>query len=226
MENYEKTIGLKTIWLTIIRRFPLIFIIFIPMGLASIIVTQFLLTKTYQSTVTMSRGVGTTISTAQHTVMQSYIRDSSVNAEDHTKDGAVAKAVTKLEAEGIVITANEINKGLAFASMTNGATSFSFSFTSNNSTLVQPVLKAVSEAAVENMAAGTAAEYKTAKIESAASGAVKNSKEKTYLLVALAATAVVALGVPFVYEIVVDEVYDKKDVEQLGSEGFLLTASK
>ncbi len=226
MENYEKSIGLKTIGLTFLRRFHMILIIFLPMALASIIVTQFLLTKTYQSSATMSRGTGMTISTAQHTVMQSYIRDSTVNAEDHTKDGAVAKAVTALAEEGIVITANDINKGLSFASMANGASSFSFSFTSSNKAIVQPVLKAVSKAAVDNMKNGTVNDYKNAKLESEASGAIKNSKEKTYLIIALAASAVVALGVPFVYEIVSDEVYDRKDIESLGCEGFVLTASK
>ncbi len=224
MENYEKSIGLKTIGLTFLRRFHMILIIFLPMALASIIVTQFLLTKTYQSSVTMSRGAGTTITTSQYTVMQTYIRDSSVNAEDHTKDGAVAKAVTKLESQGIKITANDINKGLAFPSAKDGAISFTFSFTSINSALVQPVLKAVSESAVENMSLIEG--YKNTRIESAASGATKNSKEKTYLIIALVASAVVALGVPFVYEIVSDEVYDRKDIESLGCEGFVLTASK
>ena len=54
MEGYEKSICLKTIWLTIVRRFEYILLIFVPIALATLIVTRFVLKKTYQSTVTVS----------------------------------------------------------------------------------------------------------------------------------------------------------------------------
>ena len=224
MERYEKTIGLKTIYLTLARRLHIVVLIFLPLALASFIVTQFVLTKTYQSTVSMGRGGTNVITTAQHTVMQSYIKDATVNEEDPTKSGALAKAVEKLKAENITITTSEINAGLSFATMANNSASFSFSFTSKKQAIVQPVLKAVSEAAVENLS--TTKDYATSTIVSAASAAKKNSKENTYLLIALAGSAVLALGVPFVYEIIADEVYDKEDIESLGCESFTLTVSK
>ena len=37
MEKYEKSIGLKTIWLTLVRRFHIILLIFIPIALISVV---------------------------------------------------------------------------------------------------------------------------------------------------------------------------------------------
>lgn len=225
MDQYEKSIGLKTIYTTLVRRFHIILIIFIPVAIAAFVVTNFMLTKTYSSTVTMSRGVGNTISTAQHTKMQSFIRDSSVNTEDESKSGALAIAVKNLAAQDITITTAEISAGLSFATMANGASSFSFSFISSKQAIVQPVLQAVAEAAKENMNASSDNDVKTAAIAANASAAIKNSKEQTYFLVALAADLVVACGVPFVYEIIADEVYDKEDVRNLGADSFELKVS-
>ena len=224
MDRYERMIGLKTIWTTITRKWYAFFIIFIPVALVSYIVTDKILTKSYVSSVSFSRGVGTTISTAQHNVMQTYIVDTTENKEDPTKSGAVAKAVAALVADNITITATEIKAGIAFNSMTNGAALFTVTFTSNNKSKAQPILKAVSEFAIENMQNSGINEYKNSYIVSPASSPVKNSKERTYFLIALAAGFVVAFGIPFVDEIVSDEVYDKYDIENLGCSAFEVKA--
>ena len=216
MDKYERIIGLKTIWTTIVRRWYVFFMIFIPVALISYIVTDKMLTKTYVSSVSFSRGAGTTISTAQHTVMQTYIMDTTENKGDPTKSGAIAKAVAALVQEEITITAAEIKSGLTFNSMSNNSASFTVMFTSKNQTMVQPILKAVSEFAIENMQNSGINDYKNSTIVSPASAATKNSKERTYFLIALAAGAVIGFGIPFVDEIVGDEVYDKYDIENLG----------
>ena len=225
MEKYEKAIGLKTIFLTLVRRLHIVVLIFVPVALAAFVVTNKFLTKTYQSTVSMSRGTGTVVTTPQHNAMQSYIKDTTVNEEEPEKSGAITIAVKTLAEQNITITAGEILSGLSFATMANNSASFSFSYTSTKESLVQPVLKAVSEAAQARMRL-TTGDYKNAKIVSAASAAKKISNEKKYFLIALAADFVVALGVPFVIEIVADEVYDKEDVELLGCPSFDLKASK
>ena len=224
MDRYERIIGLKTIWTTIVRRWYVFFMIFIPVALISYIVTDKLLAKSYVSSVSFSRGAGTTISTAQHTVMQTYITDTTENKEDPTKSGAIARAVAALVQEEITITAADIKAGISFNSMTNGAASFTVIFTSKNQAMVQPILKAVSEFAVENMKNAGINDYKNATIVSPASAPTKNSKERTYFLIALVAGFVVAFGIPFVDEIVGDEVYDKKDIENLGCSAFEVKA--
>ena len=111
-----------------------------------------------------------------------------------------------------------IKAGLSFANFTNGESSFSFSFTSDRQQTTQKILQVVAESSIEKMRANS--NYNTSKIVSPASAAVKNSKENTYFLIAVAAGFVGAFGVMFADEIISDEVYDKEDVEYLGCSGF------
>ena len=222
MNKYEKTIGLKTIWITIIRRWQIFLAVFIPICLISFVVTNFMLVKTYVSTISINRGTGTTISTAQYTEMQSYIVDLTINTSNPEKSGALVLASQKLAKEDIFISSSEIKEGISFATFTNGSSSFSFSFTSSNQSIVQRVLQVVTETAIEKM--GDNAGYKNSQIVSPASAPIKNSKERTYFLIALAAGFVVAFGIPFVDEIVSDEVYDKYDIESLGCSAFEVKA--
>lgn len=224
MDKYERTIGLKTIWMTITRRWYVFFMIFIPISLISYIVTDKMLTKTYVSSVSISRGAGLVISTAQHTVMQTYFTDTTENKEDPTKSGAIAKAVAALVQEKATVTVADIKAGISFNTMANNSASFTVTFTSKNQAMAQPILKAVSEFAIENMNNSGLNDYKNSYIVSPASTATKNSKERTYFLIALAAGFVVAFGIPFVDEIVSDEVYDKYDIESLGCSAFEVKA--
>ena len=224
MEKYEKNISLKTVYLTIVKRFILFILIFVPVVTVSFVVTRFILTKAYKSSVSTSRGTSFLITTAQWTVMQRFITDTT-EREDPAANGAIVKAVEVLKEENITISINEIINGLSFDTMVNNSASFSFNFTSNKKSIVQPVLKAVSESAEENLQA-TTGDFKYSKIISPASSAKDVSKNNTYFIIALAAGFVLALGVPFIYEIVADEVYDREDIEYLGCSGFELDASK
>lgn len=240
MENYERQIGLKTIYLTLIRRFIFIFVIFIPVAIASFVVTQKLLPVSYQSSVTYKNGNGNAITTAHHSNMQTFLRDTVVISEEQKAEnpsyqsGAVTKAVNKLNEQNITIDAAAINSGLTFGSFTNNATSFTVTFTTNTNGIADKVLQALVDAVKENISEGYTgtskidAAYKNfnASNASAASSAASVKKNRNYLLIALAAGLVLALGVPFVYEIVSDEVYDRKDIEGLGSDSFELAASK
>ncbi len=221
MDNYEKSIGLKTIGLTFVRHIFEILFIFIPVALAAYIVTNNFMTKTYISSVTVSKS--TVFSTAQFQNLSLGIKATEITdavAENLTTAG------TK-HANGTAITSDEIYSGIAMpSSYTNGASvSISFTFQSTDSTIVQPVLSELSTYAV-NKLVEAGGDFATLKITSEASAASKNSSERKYFLIALVADAVLALGVPFIFEIVGDEVYDRKDIEHLGSDGFELKVSK
>ena len=85
MNNYEKSIGLKTIWLTIVRRFKYILLIFVPLLLVTFLVTQFGITKNYQSSVTFLR-TSSTIATADYQRLQAAIIDADVLTTVSFKD--------------------------------------------------------------------------------------------------------------------------------------------
>ena len=214
MEGYEKTIGLKTIWLTIVRRFEYILFIFIPIALTTFIVTRFVLTKTYQSTVTVS--LNKTFSAADFSVFQTYVTNSDV----------LDATVSKLNEQGLTLKSSDITTGLSFKAPASSAISGSFSYTSSNKAIVQPVMEALSEASVSYAKEKDNSKFASLNISTPATAAVKNSSENKYLLIGLAAGLVVACAIPFIDEIISDEVYDVKDVQQLGCEGFELNVSK
>lgn len=215
MEGYEKTIGLKTIWLTLIRRFEYILFVFIPIALTTLIVTQVVLTKTYKSSVTVS--LNTTFSTANFEVFKTY----------GTNQEVLNSTVEKLQAEkGIGISASDISSGLSFTTPASNSPSGSFAFQSTNKALVQPVMEIYSSTLVSYAKTKDEGKFSSMNITSEASAPVKNSSENKYMLIGLAAGLVVALGIAFIDEIFSDEVYDKKDVELLGCEAFELSVSK
>lgn len=228
MDRYEKQIGLKTIYLTLARRFHIILLIFIPIALATFLVTNFMMTKTYQSSVTLNRNA--VISAAQYQVIQNYVSDTS---NDETKPGAIYTTAVNLKennvkhANGNEITVAEIKSGLSFATLATNSITVSYSFTSSDKSITQQVMNELTKNAVAYLKSdrnNTKAEYANMSY-SEASAPTKNSSENKYLLIGLALGAVLALGVPFVYEIVSDQVYDKDDIIALGGDAFTLTVT-
>ena len=218
MNNYEKSIGLKTIYLTIIRRWKIILFLFIPIALVSFVVTNFFMTKTYQSSVTVSKD--TAFSATHFDKFKTALKSSDLAT---TVADALKEDGTK-HSNGNEITASEILSGLSFTTPATTAVSATFSFQSTDNTITQPVLAKFADSAVESIKA--VSEFKGIKVTSTASAAVKNSSERKYLIIGIAAGAVVALGGAFIYEIISDEVYDKGDVEMLGCPAFELKVNK
>lgn len=226
MNKYEKIIGLKTIWTTILRKWHIFFIVFIPIASISFMVTHLMLKKTYISTVIVSRVKGT-INSSQYSVIQSYVLDTS---SEKGKEGAIYITVNNLKEEefkhknGSEITADEIKSGISFATLASNSTTVSFSFQSTDNSITQKVLDELTTASVANLKATAGGEFSEMQIMGSASAATKNSKENTYFLIALAVGAVIGFGIPFADEIVSDEVYDKYDIESLGCSAFEVKA--
>lgn len=214
MEKYEKTIGLKTIWLTIIRRYLAIFLVFIPIAAATVIYTQLVMKKSYQSSTTFINN--TNLNQTQHSQIALQI----------TKTETINATVERLAAKEapIIVDASTITSGLSVTAFnSNNPGIVTFSFTSTNKDIAKPILTELEEVALD---AVKASGFANMGYKSRASEPIKVSKDKTYLLIGLAAGAVLALGFAFVYEIISDEVYDKDDIEKLGCSGFEFTVSK
>lgn len=206
--TYEKAIGLKTIWLTLVRRWKLILTIFVPIGLVVVIATQLVMARSYQSGITISR--------AQFD--QTYYTNTiqpSIRHTDVTNQAAQSLKTKNIKYKnGGEITSGDIYSGLSFSTITGNVTSFTVYFNSKDKTIVSSVIKEVVDIAYATIGGTNKSEPSAAKL---------GSKNNTYLLVGLAVDAVLALGFPFAYEIVSDEVYDKDDAERLGGNGFEIT---
>ena len=214
MEKYERSIGLKTIWLTIIRRFEYLFFVFVPIAVASFGVTKFLLKKTYASSATIT--IEKAFSATNFEKFKQYVLSTEV----------MGGSSEKLQSEkGIGISADDIKKGLSFTTPATTSVSCTFTFQSSDDKLVKPVMEVVSQQACEYTIL-QGGDFAKAKITSTASEAKKNSSENKYMIIGIAAGLVFALGMAFVDEILSDEVYDKDDIESLGCEGFEFEASK
>ncbi|MBO6285540.1 MAG: hypothetical protein J6O18_04420 [Bacilli bacterium] len=215
MQKYERTIGLKTIYLTLVRRTEAILALFIVLVGASFIVTNFMMGKQYTSTSLMANNAA--ISQPTYTLMQNNIK-SDATIDSVVKNLKTAKVT---HGNGKDVTASEIKSGLSFSAFAANMVQFTVSFKSSDAAIVQYTLEEVMNVSYDVLKPT----YAGLSIYSPASAAVKTSKENTYLLVGVAASLVVALGVPFVWEIAEDAVYDKKEVESWGAPAFELRAS-
>jgi capsular polysaccharide biosynthesis protein len=234
MERYEKSIGLKTIWLTIVRRFLTILVVFAPIAIATVVYTQFFIKKTYTSSVTLTADKDITAAAYSSFPIVVKSEDIAKEAERNLakldeegnpildENDQPLKATT--HADGSRITWGEIQGGLSVASSISLATrKLSFSFQGYEQGIIKPILDEVAKAIV------AADPYKASAIKltaSEATSATKNSSENKYLLIGMVAAVVLGLGFGFVDEIVSDEVYDKKDIELLGCDGFEITVNK
>jgi capsular polysaccharide biosynthesis protein len=219
MEKYEKSIGLKTIYLTLVRRFHIILLLFVPIALGSFIVTNLIMKKTYQSSSTIAKTTAFTAAHYQNAQLTIKNETNLTKVADNLKNNGI------LHSNGTAITINEINSGLSFSAFnsSNQSVSLSLYFQSNDNKIVQPTLAELTTVSIETLK--THKDFETTYITKEATKAVKNSKENQYFLIALAAGAVVSLGIPFVYEIISDELYDADDVKMLGCDAFELKIS-
>ena len=220
MQKYENTIGLKTIYLTFVRRFRLILLIFVSIVSVSFIVTNFFIKKTYQSSSTITKEVVFTANHYQNA--QLTIKSESV----------LATVATNLENNGILhsngskITSNEINSGLSFSafSSSNPSLSLTIYFQTTDKKIAQSVLYEITSVSVSTLK--NSKDFAQTYISQDATKPYKNSKENQYFLISLAVGIVLSLGIPFIFEIVSDEVYDEDDVALLGSPSYGLIVSK
>ena len=220
MEQYERTIGLRTIYITLLRRLEWAFIIFVPIALGSFVVTNTMITKTYKSTISVSN-MSTAFTTTTWPIFQNYAR----------KTETLATVVSNLEEKGVKysngskISATDISKGIVFTAITTNTNPVTITFNTTDTKVAGPILSEVAEVTI-----ATLAEAKVSNLTNLSVGtptaAVKTSKENTYFLVGMAAGLILALAVPFIWEIAADKVYDAKDITLLGCDGFELKAAK
>ena len=214
MQKYERVIGLKTIYMTLLRRTEAILVLFFAFALASFIVTNFFIPKEYTSTAVYTNNAA--ITQPVYTLMQNEIKS----------DLAMEAVITNLKTakvtheNGKEITKSDVTKGLSFSGFASNMVSFRVSFKSAEQGVTKYVLNEISTVSKDVLAA----KYPNLK-PGEASEAAKTSKENTYLLIGVVASLVVALAVPFICEIVNYQVYQKSDIEDFGAEAFEIRAS-
>lgn len=213
MEKYEKTIGLKTIWLTFVRRWKIILIIFVPATIVTLLVTQLFIPKQYQSNATLSNT--SNLNAGTHSAVQNQIK----------KETTLNKASQYLQADySVSLSSDKILNGLSFSAFSSTTpTLVSFSFSSNTKNVVKPVMESLKKAVLEELAN---TDYKNMFFSSNPSEPKRVDKAKTYLLVGISVSLVLGLGIAFADEIISDEVYDEDEIELLGSSSYGLIASK
>ena len=226
MGNYERIIGLKSVWLTIVRRFVIILIIFIPISLVSVAYTQLFMTKTYLSSITLLSDKD--ISPTGYTPLPSAVKSEKVAkaAEESlakTKDDDGNPITPIKHANGSAITWEEILKGINIPSAVSTATrKVSIEYQSTEQSIAKPILEAVAKATIANNPLSGI----NLSISGTATTGTHSSSENKYMLIGIAAGFVLGCVLAFIDEVISDEVYDKKDIEMLGADGFEISASK
>lgn len=196
----------------------MILLIFIPLFLVSYLVPTRVLKKEYTSTAVIENNAA--IAQATYSLITNRFKADAIY--ESVAENLAAEGEKKLVHEnGKPITASEISSGLSLSSYASNMVNFTISFKSSDSTIVQGVLAEYTSVALEV----THEAYPNLKLSREASKGAKTSNENKYFLIGAAASLVLALGIPFVYEIIADQVFDDKDIKAFGLEGFELRAS-
>ena len=212
--KYERQVSLKTIYLTLIRRTEMILIIFIPLFLASFIVTKFVLPKQYTSSAVVSNNAA--LSSDAYSRIQLYAETNGIYtsvAQNLANNGVK-------HSNGGAITVSEISSGIGFSTYSSNMSYFTITFASEDSTITKAALNSYTTVALTALKDS----YPNLSVTESAGDPVKTSKENQYFLIATVASLVLALGIPFIYEIVTDEVFDKEDIELYGVPAFEIKA--
>ncbi len=213
--KYERKVSLRTIYLTLIRRTEMILAIFLPLVLVSFIITNYTLQKTYTSSAVFNNG--SAISQANYSSLQLSMTTSDIftNTATNLKNNNIKHA------NGSSITELEIKSGLSFASYSSNMVSFKVSFNSSDSSITKQSLSEYAKVAL--LAMGE--KYPSLGLYGEVSSPEKTSTENRYFLISVVASAILALGIPFAVEIVLDQVYERKDIDAFGANGFEIFAS-
>ncbi len=209
---YKKRIGFKTLWQTIAKRYAIIIFTFLPLAGTSISLILSFVPKTYCSQTTVSKSSG-------------FVLNHYLLLETHVKSIEVLTySLEELNNYGIAISFSDLKDGIFFQQFTNGSTDVTFYFQSKKADIVQKVLHTLVNTAVFYIKNESDSDSKrifdSLFISSPASVANKNSKEEFYLTYSLLTSLFISVAGPFTYETITDTVYDKRDIELLGSEGF------
>ena len=223
MEKYERKISFKTLFLSFIRRYDFMVMVLLPLLAVTVIFTQVINKKNYYSEVSLK------------------YYDSVISEDNYKKIYSIAnsegtaiavanglKSDNFHHANGSEITSTEILSGLSFERYVPNTVRFNYSFLSTDSSIVKKVLENYTDFVLYTL--------KTDKTTSSTLGGVSiaeppsdpklsNQNQKNLLLgAAVGVAASIVLG--FAAEIILDEIYDKNDVESLGASGFEISLPK
>ncbi len=223
MEYYERNIGFRTIYLTIVRRFKLILLIFLPILGVSLIVSFFVLPKTFQSSVTISKS-SSIMSITNYETIQSYVKST----------GTINKTAEQLKKESIShsngneITLDEIYSGITFAPLGTNSISVTFYFQSSDKGCTQSVLSVLANITVDALRndPATSKEFSALSITTPPSVPHKNTSDTKIVLVSLFVGLVISFAASFVYEVYSDKIYNDKDLLFYGYNSEVLDVTK
>ena len=226
MDNkYEKQIGLKTIYLTFVRRWMYMLIIFVPVVAAAYIYTQKIMKDTYSSIAVISKNA--VFDQTRYNDMK-----SNINSSYESTVTALGEAGVK-HSNGNPITINDL-AAVSVDSFVANKYTVTLSMSSSESGITQPILTELAKQAVEKCYNHDAEGNRTTAKSNfegtqlnggKASAATPSGKAKKYFIIGAAAGAVLALGLPFIYEITSDEVYEASDLTSYGIPAFDIKAT-
>jgi capsular polysaccharide biosynthesis protein len=221
MKKYERSINFKTLFLTFVRRFEIMIILFVPIALGTIIYSQFFIKKEFKSDISFMNYYSV-IKDSEYTNFSTCVKSSGVLSK--TAYGLKDKGI--FHANGKEITAEEISDGIYIAPNEANTIYIRLSFTSEDKTISQPVLNELADVTRWTLLTEKSYGLSGISIVGEASEAKDSGKRNKTLYLGLGAGLAASILCGFISEIIFDEVYDKSDVEMMGCACYEVSLSK
>ena len=213
-KNYEKRIGLNTIYLAIKRRFGVILYLLVCSALVGVIYVTSFATKEYKVSAVFT---GTAYITTQ---------DFSELKADVSSDVAIDTTVANLNEKGLrhangdLISSSDIKGKLTYSDLPGNTYDFKFQLSGTDKSVLKQILNELSNVSIDivNNYFTSKYTYKTFSVSQSTSDPIKISKEYNYMLFIMVVGGCLGLILATTKELVSDTVYDKYEFEYYNSD--------
>ena len=215
MKKYERRVSLKTLLLLFIRRYEFIAIFLIPSVVASLIISQVVNKKTYSSSVSLQY-YGSVITANNYKIVRDVVLSS----------GTISMTAKNLKENKIVhsngneISETDILNGISVTDYATNSIYFTFSYESTDKSVTDLVLDELTEMTLYSLKKDPSTKLGGMTVAVPVSEPKANDKNRKTLILGLGVGVLASLASAFIAEIILDEVYDKSDVELFGGTAY------
>lgn len=217
VEKYAKTVSIKTIKLSFLKRWKFMVCFFSVITISSLIIVFAATRKSYTSTATLSKNWAFTSET--YNIITKGINDDILeNIEKSTKENNIKYS------SGKDISLSDLKKGISFSALNTGSNLLAVAYTSQDSSITVFIVNEMANCIVESYM--NFANMNGLKIYDKATSFSTNDNRGKIIALVMIFNIVSSFSIPFIYEIYDDKVHDKEDVQLMGGVGFELLVKK
>ena len=221
MKKYARRISFRTLFIAFKRHFDVTLLLFSVSTLVTCFLSLFVIKKSYYSTTSIER-------------YDSVVKEAQYNTVVTTVNGDILHSYTASELSkgnithknGDQITKEEIKNGISVENLETNSIYIVLKFECSDETIPQEVLTYATKILIDELNKKPDENVNGYKVAVAASDVQVNPRSNKTLYTGLVCSVVLAVVFTFLFEVILDEVYDADDIAELGGQALEIDMPK